>query len=209
MLSTFLLHLQRVPLVARLRSDLSVQELLEIGDALLAAPILIVEIAVDFADSYATLAEFRRRYGEHMVVGAAEIRTRTQLQTAMEADAQFFALPMLDANLLRFARHHQLLCLPHVTTPTEARLAQLEGCPLVSVSQEKLHCFPMTAWPQAATMIVSETVNLESIPIGRATGVAGLRLQQALFPTTAWSHTEIITTARQLRQQWEGKESEH
>lgn len=204
-LSLFLAQLRRVALIARLRRDLSVQELIEIGDALLAAPVFLVEVAVDSAAANATIAEFHQRYGEHLLVGAAEVTTLAQMRSAMAAGAHFFALPALDAKLLRFARQHQLLCLPHVTTPVEARLAHLEGCPVVSSAVDHLFAFPPVQWPTAVTLIASGIVDGTTVAACRLVGARGVRLQEALFPTPVWSHAEIITTARRLRRSWEGQ----
>lgn len=198
-------QLRRVALIARMRSDLSVQELIEIGDALLAAPVFLVEVAVDSAEGLAVIAEFRRRYGDHLVVGAAAVTTLAQLRAAMSAGAHFFAMPTLDPKLLRFARQHQLLCLPHVTAPVEARLAYLEGCPVVSSAIGDLYPLPAEPWPTDVTLIASGVEDDVSVAVCRRAGAGGVRLQTALFPTPTWSHAEIITTARHLRRSWEGK----
>ncbi|MBX3013473.1 MAG: hypothetical protein KF832_18275 [Caldilineaceae bacterium] len=200
-LAHLLAQLRRVALIARLPRDLTIQALLEIGDALLAAPLFVVEVAVDVADGTATIAEFHQRYGEHLLVGAAEVTTLAQLQAAQEAGAAFFALPQLDAKLLRFAREHQLFCLPHVTTPVAAQLAHLEGCPAVSSPAELV---TTGSWPLGVSMIASEVTAEATVAACRAAGAIGVRLQASLFPTPEWSHAAIITTARRLRRQWEG-----
>ena len=207
-LATFLAQLQRVALIARLRSDLPVQELIEIGDALLAAPVLVVEIAVDVTAGVAAISEFRQRYGEHLLVGAAAVTTLAQMQTARDAGAHFFAMPTLDAKLLRFAREAGLFCLPHIKAPVEARLAHLEGCPAVSVAASDLFTYPAEQWPLALPLIASAVEDSATVTACHAAGAAGVRLETILWPTTAWSHAEIITTARRLRRNWEGKRAE-
>lgn len=204
-LATFLAQLRRVALIARLRRDLRVQELIEIGDALLAAPVLIVEIAVDVAEGVATIGEFRRRYGEHLLVGAAAVTTLAQMQDAHAAGAQFLATPMLDAKLLRFAREEGLFCLPQVKAPVEARLAHLEGCPAVSLAASDLFAYPAEQWPLAVPLLASDVDDGTTVAACRVAGAAGVRLEHALLPTTDWSHADIITTARRLRRSWEGR----
>ncbi len=201
--ATFMAQLQCVAMIARLRSDLPVPALLEIGDALLAAPILLVEVAMDFADAAATIVEFRQRYGEHLLVGAAAIHTLAQLATAKEAGAHFFALPTLDPKLLRFGREQGLFCIPQVSTPVQAKLARLEGCPLVAVTGEQLLHFPPLAWHQAAVPIILEGDDASRLADWQAAGVTAIRVGKALFPNPAWSHAAIIIRARQLRQTWE------
>ncbi|MEZ4734277.1 MAG: hypothetical protein R3E79_44865 [Caldilineaceae bacterium] len=201
---TLAAYLQRIPLIARLRSDLSVQASIEIGDALLAAPILVVEVDVDVADGYATIAEFRQRYGEHLLIGAAAVRTLAQVQAAQEAGAHFFALPALDGALLRFAREHDLLCLPQCPTPAAACFAALEGCPLVSVAADEFLSYA-AQWPSVVSLVITDVEETATLAACRRAGATALRLQQALFPTVAWSPAELITTARKWRRWWEGK----
>lgn len=207
-LATFLAQLRRVALIARLRRDLHVQELIEIGDALLAAPVLVVEIAVDVAEGVATIGEFRRRYGEHLLVGAAAVTTVAQMQAARDAGAHFFALPALEAKLLRFAREEGLFCLPHIKAPVEARLAHLEGCPAVSITASALFTYPAEQWPLAVPLIASEVEDSATVTACHAAGAAGVRVESVLLPTTAWSHAELITTARRLRRSWEGRQND-
>lgn len=207
-LATFLAQLRRVALIARLRRDLRVQELIEIGDALLAAPVLVVEIAVDEPEGIATIGEFRRRYGEHLLVGAAAVTTLPQMQSARDVGAHFFATPTLDAKLLRFAREEGLFCLPHIKAPVEARLAHLEGCPAVSLTASDLLAYPTEQWPLAVPLLASDVEDGTTVAACRMAGAVGVRLERALLPTADWSHAEIITTARRLRQSWEGRQND-
>lgn len=203
-LATFLAQLQRVALIARLPNNLPVQELIEIGDALLAAPIFVVEVAAEGADGLAVIAEFRRRYGEHLLVGAA-VTTLPQIQAAMTAGAHFFALPLLDAKVLRMAREERLFYLPQVKTPVEARLAHLEGCPIVAIPASDLLAVPAEQWPATLPRIATGVEDGVTATACRRSGAVAIRLQEALFPTTAWSHVEVITAARQWRRRWEGR----
>ncbi len=202
-IASLLAHLHRVALIARLRSDLPIQELLEIGDALLAAPILLVEIAMDFADAAAAIAEFRQCYGDHLLIGAAAIQTMAQLTAAQAAGAHYFVLPTLDPTLLRAVREQELLCIAQVATPAQAQLARLEGCGLVAVVAEHLSQFPAAAWHAASVPLVCDVNDTATLATAQAVGVSAIRLEEMLFPSTAWSHAAIITTARQLQQRWE------
>lgn len=203
-LVTLLAQLQRVALIARLPSNLPIQELIEIGDALLAAPLFVVEVAAEEADGLATIAEFRRRYGEHLQVGAV-VATLPQLQAAATAGAHFFALPMLDAKVLRFAREERLFCLPQVKTPVAARLAHLEGCPAIAVTAVDLLDAPTDQWPPTVPLIATGVYDGATAAACRMAGAVAIRLQEALFPTIEWSHAEVITAARRWRRSWEGK----
>lgn len=203
-LATLLAQLQRVALIARLPDNLPVQELIEIGDALLAAPLFVVEVMAAQADGLAAISEFRRRYGEHLLVGAV-VTTLPQVQAAMTAGAHFFTLPALDAKVLRFAREERLFCLSQVKTPVEARLAHLEGCPVVAVAAADLVSVPTAEWPATLPRIASGVDDGATAAACRRAGAVALRLQEGIFPTTDWSHATVITAARQWRRRWEGR----
>lgn len=206
-LATFLAQLQRVALIARLPDNLPVQELIEIGDALLAAPLFVVEVMALQADGLAAISEFRRRYGEHLLVGAV-VATLPQVHAAMTAGAHFFTLPALDAKVLRFAREERLFCLPQVKTPVEARLAHLEGCPVVAVAAADLLAVPTEQWPATLPLIATGVDDDATATACRRAGAVALRLQEALFPERAWSHAAVITAARRWRRNWEGRGAE-
>ena len=206
-LATFLAQLQRVALIARLPDNLPVQELIEIGDALLAAPLFVVEVMALQADGLAAISEFRRRYGEHLLVGAV-VATLPQVHAAMTAGAHFFTLPALDAKVLRFAREERLFCLPQVKTPVEARLAHLEGCPVVAVAAADLLAVPTEQWPATLPLIATGVDDDATATACRRAGAVALRLQEALFPERAWSHAAVITAARRWRRSWEGRGAE-
>lgn len=205
-LAALLAQLQRVPLIARLPENLPVQELIEIGDALLAAPLFVVEVAATSADGLAAIAEFRRRYGDHLLVGAA-LATLPQLQAAMTTGAHFFALPALDAKVLRFVREERLFCLPQVSTPVAARLAHLEGCPAVAITAADLLTAPADLWPTTIPLIATGVDDGTTATACRRAGAVAIRLQEALFPTADWSHAQVIRAARRWRQCWEGREN--
>lgn len=202
-LATFLTQLQRVALIARLPDNLPVQEMIEIGDALLAAPLFVVEVAAESTDGLAAIAEFRRRYGDHLLVGAA-VATVPQLQAAMIAGAHFFALPALDAKVLRFVREARLFCLPQIKTPIEARLAHLEGCPVAAIAASDLLAAPADQWPTTIPLIATGVDDGITATACRIAGAVAIRLQEALFPATTWSHAQVITAARRWRRNWEG-----
>jgi 2-keto-3-deoxy-6-phosphogluconate aldolase len=203
-LATFLTQLQRVALIARLPNNLPVQELIEIGDALLAAPLFVVEVMAEGADGLAAIAEFRRRYGDHLLVGAV-VATLPQLEAAVTAGAHFFTLPMLDPKILRFAREERLFCLPQVKTPVAARLAHLEGCPVAAIAAPDLLAVAAEQWPTTIPLVATGVDDGAVATACRRAGAVAIRLQEALFPATEWSHAEVITAARRWRHRWEGR----
>ena len=89
-------HVKKHGLIAIVRGDYSAQEIIEIGDALLAAPVLIAEVTLNSAGALNAIADLRERYGEHMLVGAGTVRTAAQFDEAVAAGAQFTVAPNFD-----------------------------------------------------------------------------------------------------------------
>ena len=76
-------------LVAIVRGNFPAQKLLQIGDALLAAPVLVMEVTLNTTGALEGITLLRERFGENMLVGAGTVRTVQQFRDAVAAGAQF------------------------------------------------------------------------------------------------------------------------
>lgn len=114
--------------IALIPGELPHERILTIADALLAAPVAAVEIIPNGATSLDTVEAFRKRAGDHMLVGAGRVESAEQLQAAIDAGAQFasstyeFRLPLLAA-----ARHTDCLYIPTVHAPGQTLIAHRAG----------------------------------------------------------------------------------
>ena len=187
-------------LMAQLRSDLPVQELLEIGDALLAAPLLVVAISLEMPEALAALAEFDRRYGNNLVVGAAGVTSLAAARSALWAGARFMITPGVDETLLHFAQRYSLFCLPHLATLRDLQRFGQSDLPLALIAPQVTPLLAATSIDPRRTVAV---VTAEPALVDAAQlGVTALACGDLLFPTTQWSHAQIITQARRLRTMW-------
>ena len=74
-----------IPIV---RGDFSAQKVLEIGDALLASPVLAMEVTMNTPGALDLIEMLRARFGDHMLIGAGTVRTVAQFHDAVSAGAQ-------------------------------------------------------------------------------------------------------------------------
>ncbi|MGL4651213.1 MAG: hypothetical protein ACRC1H_17535, partial [Caldilineaceae bacterium] len=76
-------------LVACLPLERPIDELLEVGDALMASPVFVVALGAGSGATSAALAEFRARYGGNMLVGGWRVRTPAECRLVLAGGAQF------------------------------------------------------------------------------------------------------------------------
>ena len=125
--------LKREGIIPIVRRDFAAERVLEIGDALLAAPILCMEVTMNTAGATDLIGLLRTRYGENMRIGAGTVRTVAQFDAAVDAGAQFTLSPSLVLAVVERARERGVLHIPGVFTASEAETAWQSGCPLLKL----------------------------------------------------------------------------
>jgi 2-dehydro-3-deoxyphosphogluconate aldolase / (4S)-4-hydroxy-2-oxoglutarate aldolase len=193
-------------LVAIVRGNFPTQKLLEVGDALLAAPVLVMEVTLNTTGALEAIELLRNRYGDNMVVGAGTVRTAAQLREAIAAGAQFSVSPNLDLATVELATSLDLLHLPGVFTPTEAQNAYAAGCKYVKL-------FPSDVMgPRYLKAIRAPLDDIGFIPTGGITpenvgdyiraGAVAVGLGSALVTGPDQTMDDLITRARAIRSAW-------
>lgn len=120
--------LATIGVVALVPGELPIERVHEIADALLASPILAVQVVPNGANTLDTLAALRQRAGEHMLVGADRVESNAEIDGAISAGAQFassaaeYRLPML-----AYARKKNFLYIPTVHAPGQTLMAYRAG----------------------------------------------------------------------------------
>ncbi len=115
--------------VVLLPGELPAGRVLEVTDALLAAPVAAVEVIPNGPHALETVATIRQRAGRHMVVGAGRVESVAGLEAVIQAGAQFassaseFRLP-----LMAWAKRADFLYLPTVHAPGQTLVAHKAGC---------------------------------------------------------------------------------
>ena len=117
-----------IGIIAILPGELPNNRVIEIADALLAAPILAVEIIPNGPATLDTVSTFRQRAGDNMLVGAGRVESPAELDAAIEAGAQF-ASSMADFKvpLLAHAKQQGFFYIPTVHSPGQTLFASKAG----------------------------------------------------------------------------------
>lgn len=195
-----------IPIV---RGDFSAQKVLEIGDALLASPILAMEVTMNTPGALDLIEMLRARFGENMLIGAGTVRTVAQFDDAVAAGAQFTLAPGLVPAVVERATQRQILHIPGVFTASEVELAHSLGCPLLKL-------FPADfGGPQYLKALRAPLDDVALVPTGGVSpenagawakaGAAALGVGSCLITGPDQPMSDLITRARTLRKAWEAK----
>lgn len=193
-------------LVAIVRGNFPNAKLLEIGDALLASPVLVMEVTLNTTGALEGITLLRQRFGDKMLVGAGTVRTVEQFHAAVAAGAQFTVSPNLDMATVQASLAADILHLPGVFTPTEAQQAFVAGCKMVKL-------FPSEAvGPKYLKAIRAPLDDIKFIPTGGITpdnvgeyiraGASAVGLGSALVTGPDQPMDDLIKRARAIRAAW-------
>jgi 2-dehydro-3-deoxyphosphogluconate aldolase/(4S)-4-hydroxy-2-oxoglutarate aldolase len=193
-------------LVAIVRGNFPTAKLTEIGDALLASPVLVMEVTLNTTGALDAIALLRKRYGDKMLVGAGTVRTAEQFQASVAAGAQFTVSPNLDMATVQAALAADILHLPGVFTPTEAQQAYVAGCKMVKL-------FPSdVVGPKYLKAIRAPLDDIMFVPTGGITpdnvgeyiraGASAVGLGSALITGPDQEMDDLIRRARAILNAW-------
>ena len=194
-------------IVAIVRGDFPAHKVLEIGDALLAAPVLVMEVTLNTPGALDLIQMLRARFGINMNVGAGTVRTVEQFDAAAAAGAQFTVAPGLNPAVVARARKTDTLHIPGVYTATEAETAHAAGSSLLKL-------FPANiGGPAYLKALRAPLDDIQFVPTGgigpenaaawAKAGAAALGVGSALVTGPDQPMADLIERARALRQAWQ------
>ena len=187
-------------LLARLRPDQPIDLLLEIGDALLASPVLVVELPMEHPDVAMAIEAFRERFGDHLLVGVGGVASVEQGALALSAGAQFLTTTRYTTELHHLADRCGALYIPPATAPAALPVLLQMNILAVTVPAQMLLSQSSIVAPPPAIIMENATPEMLSA-CARANGTA-VAIGHLLFPTIQWSMAPMIRMARNLRQLW-------
>ena len=199
--------LQSAGVIGQIDGDFPVAEILEIGDALLASPVLAVSVIYSSPRALRAITVLRERGGEHMLVGASDIRTSFDASMAVDAGAQFLVSPYFDHATSVRAHVLKTLYVPGIFIRAEAEEALAAGHHLQHLFPADIlgpsHTLDLrTALPDC-TFIPSGGVDLNNITAHARAGAGAVIAVCGPNPGEAWTQAQIITHVRALRRVWE------
>lgn len=208
-ISSTVAQLKQNGIIPIVRGDFSAQKVLEIGDALLASPVLAMEVTMNTPGALDLIEMLRARFGDHMLIGAGTVRTVAQFNDAVAAGAQFTLAPGFRPAVVEAAQTKEILHIPGVFTPSEIEEAWAMGCPLLKL-------FPADFGGPAYLKAVRAPLNdVALVPTGGVSadnaaayakaGAVALGVGSCLITGPDQPMSDLITRARSLRSAWEGR----
>jgi len=192
--------LRRTGLVAILRGVRSM-EVAEIGAALFAAGIRIIEVPLGSPDALASIRTLRAGLSPECLVGAGTVLLRSQVEEVRQAGGSFIVMPHSDPEVIRAARAAPLAVVPGVATPTEAIAALAAGADALKMfPAEFLGPAVLEAWreilPGGTPLVPVGGITPEKLAGFVAAGATGAGLGAALYhPGTSASDVAIRASA--------------
>lgn len=201
-------------LVAVINADFSGADLLEISDALSAAPLPIIAIAatstvpastgVMTIDACDTIAALRARHGPNLTIGASHVATPEVLAAVCDAGAQFVLGGPAQAAM---AHRAPIAYIPHCTSADDVRAARSLGCAMVLRVLDTDTAAPIPSdWPKDEGMpqvLVAGAVAEDNVAAIARAPVAAVALGYEPIAAGRWSAAALITQARRMRGIWE------
>lgn len=202
-----LTKLKQAGIIVALSGDLPLAKIIPIADALLASPILAVDVAFGGPEMPQLLHDLRRRAGDKMLIGVSGVETAAQLQTLHHSQIDYISSSRLDDDLLAACRAKGLAYLPGIISVWAAQAAATQNCTAVRLR---------TGGPAGAdyvqaiqqvqpdlTFVVEVELMPDEVASYRQAGADALLIGQPLFTGANQTMADLITQARAFTQVWQ------
>ncbi len=198
-------------IVAIIRGDFSVDDMLRISTALLAGSVSVVEVTLNSPAVFDALPWLRKHLGDELLIGAGTVRNAQGVQQAIDAGAQFLVSPNYDAASVALSQTKDTLHLPGVFTATEAQTAFAAGCKMLKL-------FPMDLGSPAYLKALRAPLNdIEFVPTGGVSveniadyakaGAVAVGLGSKLVLNREQTSEDLTKRAKMLSEAW--KQAKH
>ncbi|MBU2408483.1 MAG: 2-dehydro-3-deoxy-6-phosphogalactonate aldolase, partial [Gammaproteobacteria bacterium] len=173
-----------LPLVAILRG-LRPDEAADIGDAIIASGIRLLEVPLNSPQPLDSIATLRQRFPDALV-GAGTVLDAQQVRAVHEAGGELVVAPNFDAEVVREAVRLGMVCLPGVLTPTEAFGALAAGAtglklfPAELASPAAVKAL-LAVLPPGTHLMPVGGVTPQGMAAWRAAGATGFGIGSALY----------------------------
>jgi 2-dehydro-3-deoxyphosphogluconate aldolase/(4S)-4-hydroxy-2-oxoglutarate aldolase len=196
--------------IAIVRGQYTLDQVLAIGETLAGAGLAILEITLNTSSALTAIEQLRHKMGSDILVGAGTVRTAVQLQQAMDAGATFTVAPTFDPETVAAALAHDFLLVPGVFTATEAETAVRAGCRLLNLFPYDMfgpdYLKALRAPLDDIRFVPTGGISAENIGDYRRAGAFACGIGSALVSKPGQSMVELAQRARALRQAWEAAE---
>jgi 2-keto-3-deoxy-6-phosphogluconate aldolase len=197
-------------IIVALPGDLPLAAILPIADALLASPVLAVEVAFGGAELPQLLHDLRQRAGEKLLLGVSGVETAVHLQTLPLHQLDYISSPQVDDGLLTTCQTERVAYLPSVISLWAAQAAQQKGCPGIRLrtggptGADYVRAI-RTVQPDLG-LIVEAEVAAEALDGYRQAGADALLVGAPLFTGPDQTMADLITQARTFNRTWQNSD---
>jgi 2-dehydro-3-deoxyphosphogluconate aldolase/(4S)-4-hydroxy-2-oxoglutarate aldolase len=198
-------------IVAIIRGDYSVDDMLRISTALLAGSVSVVEVTLNTPSVLEALPKLRKYFGDELLIGAGTVRNVNGVQQAFDAGAQFLVSPNYDPPSTSLSQSKNLLHLPGVFTASEAQTAFAGECKMLKL-------FPMeVAGPSYLKALRAPLDDIDFVPTGGISieniadyakaGAVAVGLGSKLVLNREQSSEDLTKRSKMLSEAW--KQAKH
>lgn len=175
----------KMPLIAILRG-LTPPEALDVGEALVAAGIELIEVPLNSPDPYASIALLSKALAGRALVGAGTVLDAAQVGEAMQAGGRLIVSPNADPAVIARTTELGLVSLPGCATPTECFAALKAGAHALKLFPGELVTRASAkalaaVLPAGTRMILVGGVSAATLPQWAGTAVHGFGIGSALY----------------------------
>lgn len=198
--------IKKCGIVAIIRGDFSVDDMLRFSTALLAGSVSVVEVTLNSPAVLEALPKLRKHFGDELLIGAGTVRNAQGVQQTFDAGAQFLVSPNFDAASISLSQSKDLLHLPGVFTASEAQTAFASGCSMLKL-------FPMeVAGPAYLKALRAPLDDIDFVPTGGISveniadyakaGAVAVGLGSKLVLNREQSSEDLTQRAKTLSEAW-------
>lgn len=201
--------LAEAPVVAILRG-IKPDEVLDVGRALMAAGVRIIEVPLNSPEPFRSISELAEVCGERCVVGAGTVLSPGDVSAVAEAGGKLVVTPNTDVEVIAASVAAGLVPMPGFMTPTEGLAAIRAGArhlklfPASSVNASHLPAI-RAVLPPAVKVLAVGGVGVDEVGSALKGGFDGVGLGSGLYrPGDAASEVEV-RARRAIRSAREGR----
>jgi 2-dehydro-3-deoxyphosphogalactonate aldolase len=198
--------LRSLPLIAILRGIEPI-EAEGVGLALHAAGFRLIEVPLNSPDDpFNSVARLRKALPSDALIGAGTVLRSDDVERVAAAGGELIVMPHGDRSVIRAAKAAGLVCVPGVTTPTEAFAALEAGADALKLFPAELISPPVVkalrgVLPKALPLFAVGGITPDTMAAYARAGANGFGLGSALYAPGA-SADEVGARARRFAEAW-------
>ena len=209
--ATIIQKLQAAGIIVALPGDLPLATIIPIVDALLASPILAVDVAFGGDELPQLLHDLRQRAGDKLLIGVSGVETAVHLQSLPLHQIDYISSPRLDDELHALCQNEAVAYLSGVISVWAAQAAQQKGCSAIRLRTGGPigadYVRAMREVQPELGLIVEAELAAEEVARYQQAGADALLVGAPLFTGPNQTMADLITQARRFNRAWQQNEA--